>query len=72
MATVWPDALTTHNQTLVEQAQGAWLAMPEAWKEQLETCWLPLASHLAEFSKQYKAKHHQPAIVGVHGGQGSG
>ena len=72
MAKVWPDALTNHNQMLAQQAERAWQAMPGAWKEQLHTCWLPLASHLAEFSEQYKATHHQPAIVGIHGGQGSG
>lgn len=46
--------------------------MPAAWQQQIQSCWLPLADHLAALATHHQQLHQQPAIMGIHGGQGSG
>jgi len=66
----WPAVLTPPDDLLTElrSARPTEGALPESWLSQWESVWLPLAGWLAK--KNNGA--HQPLIVGVHGGQGSG
>lgn len=72
MAKLWPDALAIENNTLAKLANQVWSDMPSAWQQQISDCWLPLANHVAHFSVKYMKEHQQPAVIGIHGGQGSG
>ncbi|UTW47082.1 hypothetical protein [Bacterioplanoides sp. SCSIO 12839] len=81
MTTLWPsnltaDALSSSQQPVIQQlsqvADQVWKTMPQAWQQQIQSCWLPLASHLAALATRYQEQHQKPAILGIHGGQGSG
>ena len=62
----WPATDRTVLARLQQHSQA--LPVPDAWCQQLDSVWLPLAAWLAE---QVKAAATAP-IIGIHGGQGSG
>jgi len=77
MKPLWPlpsDSNRPTEQTLavLEASNSCWQTMPLPWQQQITDCWLPLACHLADVAGRQHTDHGHAAIIGIHGGQGSG
>lgn len=69
---LWPARLQHNDPRLTAASRSCWQSLPAAWRAQANDVWLPLASEIAQRAQSHRHSHHQAAIIGIHGGQGSG